>query len=219
MRKAFTLAEVIVAVFLLATVLGLVIGLLFPSMFMFRAEAARGDAQQAAMVLTTKLQRALLNTSLEWVTISTLPVAVAYRETNPDSPYDPASGAAVFQPYFQIIRYDAATKKVFQRPWPPGPPEPTSPSLEQPYDFGHTNMSKLTLADLSTICHSPGTKERTLADHVESLVLTDQDGDPGLLHPPLRIGAICVVENPSQGNRSKERYQLEVSVTPRCQRW
>ena len=63
MRKAFTLAEVIVAVFLLATVLGLVIGLLFPSMFMFRAEAARGDAQQAAMVLTTKLQRALLNTS------------------------------------------------------------------------------------------------------------------------------------------------------------
>lgn len=219
MRKAFTLAEVLVAVFLLATVLGLVVGMLFPSLFMFRAEAARGDAQQAAMILTTKLQRALLNTSLEWVTVSTVPVAVAYREVNPDSPYDPASGAANFQPCFQIIRYDAGNKKVYQRPWPPGPPAPNSASLEQAYDFGHTNMGKLTAADLGTICHSPSSRERTLADHVESLVLSDQDGDLALLNPPLRITATCVVENPSQGNRSKERYELEVSVTPRCQRW
>ena len=219
MKRGFTLAEMLVAVFLLATVLGLVVGVLFPSLFMFRAESARGDAQQAAMVLTTKLQRSLLNTSLEWVTISTLPVAVAYREINPDSPYDPATGAATFQPCFQIIRYDSEKKKVYQKPWPPGPPQPTSASLEQPYDFGHINMSKLSLADLSTICHSPSAQERTLADHVESLVLSDQDGDPLLLNPPLRIVATCVVENPAQGNRSKERYQLEVAVTPRCQRW
>jgi len=80
-------------------------------------------------------------------------------------------------------------------------------------------MSKLSTADLATICHGSSAQERTLADHVESLLLSDQDGDPNLLTPPLRIVATCVVENPAQGNRSKERYQLEVSVTPRCQRW
>lgn len=218
-RRGFNLAELMVALFLLGTVLALVLGLLFPSLFMFRAEAARGDAQQAAMVLTTKLQRALLNTSLEWVTISALPVAVAYREVNSSAPYDPASGAAVFLPQFQIVRYDEGARKVYQRAWPPGPPEPTSPLLQQPYDFGHVNMSKLTAPDLGTICHQPSDKERTLADHVESLVITDQDGAPDLIHPPLKIVATCSVDNFSEGRNKVERYQLEVSVTPRCQRW
>ena len=209
----------LVALFLLGTVLALVLGVLFPSLFMFRSEAARGDAQQAAMVLTTKLQRALLNTSLEWVTISTTPVAVAYREVNPDSPYDPASGAASFLPQFQIIRYEAGAQKVYQRPWPPGPPEPTAPSLQQPYDFSHVNLSKLTIPDLGAICHQVSPQQRTLADHVESLVITDQDASPELLNPPLKIVATCSVDNFSSGRKSTERYQLEVSVTPRCQRW
>lgn len=219
MRRAFTLAEILVVMFLLATVLGLVVGVLFPSLFMFRAESARGDAQQAAMILTTRLQRGLLNTSLEWVTISGMPVAVAYREVDPDNPYDSASGAANFAHLFQIIRYDAGLKKVYQRPWPPGPPDPTSASLEQPYDFNHVNLSKLTPGDLATICHAPSSKERTLADHVESLVITDQDGNPALLNPPLKIIATCSVDNFTEGRNKPERYQMEVSVSPRCQRW
>ncbi|MFN8611241.1 MAG: type II secretion system protein [Vulcanimicrobiota bacterium] len=219
MKRGFSLAELTVAIFLLATVLGLVVGVLFPSLFMFRAESARGDAQQAAMILTTKLQRALLNTSLEWVTVSNLPVAVAYREVDPANPYDAASGAANFQRLFQIIRYDGGLKKVYQRPWPPGPPDPTSPSLEQPYDFNHVNMSKLTPGDLATICHAPSSRERTLADHVESLILTDQDENLTQLSPPLKIVATCTVDNFSEGRKSTERYQLEVSVSPRCQRW
>jgi type II secretory pathway pseudopilin PulG len=219
MRRAFTLAEILVVLFLLSTVLGLVVGVLFPSLFMFRAESARADAQQAAMILTTRLQRALLNTSLEWVSISAVPVAVAYREVDPNNPYDSASAAANFAHLFQIIRYDAGLKKVYQRPWPPGPPDPTSAALEQPYDFNHVNMSKLTAADLATICHSPSSKERTLADHVENLVITDQDANLAQLTPPLKIVATCSVDNFSNGRHKPENYQLEVSVTPRCQRW
>lgn len=219
MKRAFTLPELIVALFLLGTVLALVMGLLFPSLFMFRAEAARGDAQQAAMILTTKLQRALLNTSLEWVTITTSPVAVAYREVNPEAPYDPASGAASFLPNFQIVRYDSGAQKVYQRPWPPGPPEPTASTLQQPYDFSQVNMGKLAAADLGLICHQDYDKQRTLADHVESLIITDQDDAPELLNPPLKIVATCSVDNFSSGRKSTERYQLAISVTPRCQRW
>jgi len=219
MRRGWTLAELIVVLFLFGTVFALVLGVLFPSLYMFKAESARGDAQQAAMILTTKLQRALLNTSLEWVTLTDVPVAVAYREVNPDAPYDPASGTAVWQPKFQIIRFDPGNHKVYQRPWPPGPPDPTSASLQQPYDFAHINMKKLTAGDLGTICHQASSQERTLADHVEELVLTDQDNNLSLIDPPLKIIATCSVENIGQGRKTVEKYQMEVAVTPRCQRW
>lgn len=208
-----------VSVFLLGTVMALVIGLLFPSMFLFKAESARGDAQQAAMLLTTRLQRGLLNSSIEWVTLSATPVAVSFREINPSSPYNPVDGTAQWLPCFQIVRFDAAAHKVFQKAWPPGPPEPNAGTLDQAYDFGHWALPKLTINDLADICNAPAPKERTLADSVESLSITDQDGEPGLLHPPFTIAAVCSVPNHGQGKQTVERYELTVSVTPRCQRW
>ena len=219
MRQGFTLAEVLVSMFLMATVMALMLALLFPSLFMFKAESARSDAQQSAMLLTTKLQRGLLNSSLEWVTISAQPVAIGYREVNSDAPYDPANGTAQWQPCFQIVRFDSTQHKAYQKPWPPGPPDPGAASLDQAYDFTHPALAKLTMADLADICLQPNNQERTLADHVESLVITDQDGDLGTLQPPLKVSATCSVENNGQGRQTVERYQLTISVTPRCQRW
>jgi len=219
LKRAFTLAEVLVSVFLFGTVMAMVLGILFPSLFMFKAESARSDAQQSAMLLTTRLQRALLNSATEWVTLASDPMAVSYREVNPNSPYDPGSGAARWQPSFQIVRYDAARRKVYEKAWPPAPPSTSDSSLQQNYDFSHPTLSKLTIADLVLICQHPYDKERTLADHVESFIVTDQDGDITMLQPPLKISAVCSVANNGQGRQTVERYRLDVSVTPRCQRW
>lgn len=208
-----------VSVFLMGTVMALILGLLFPSLFMFKAESARSDAQQAAMLLTTRLQRGLLNSSIEWVTLSAAPVAVSFREINPDAPYDPVNGTAQWLPCFQIVRFDATAHKVYQKAWPPGPPDPVAGTLDQDYDFAHWALPKLTSNDLADICNAPNPKERTLADHVESLAITDFDGEPTLLQPPFKIAAVCSVENNGQGRQTVERYELTVSVTPRCQRW
>jgi len=219
-RRAFSLAEMIVALFLLGTMMAMALALFFPTLWMFRAESGRNDVQQSVLLLTNRLRTALLNTATEWVSLAPDGSALSVRSLNEQSPFDPVSGAAQFRPEFVVYHYQAARRRVLTRPWPPGPPSPSDTSvLERAYDFASPTLEKLSGVDLLTICSQTSPEERVLAREVELFTVYDQDASAALLTPPIQVRVACKIDNVGAAAGKSERYELTFSVTPRSQRW
>jgi hypothetical protein len=216
-RRGFTLLETLIGLFLFAAVTGLMLALFFPSMWMFHSASGRNDAQQSVLLLVSRVRNSLLNTALEWVTISQNPPAVSLREAREDAPFEPVSGAAQFSGRFLVFRYEEAARKVLWRHWPPGPPAPGA--LSQVYDFASPTLSALRVPDLVAICAATHPEERTIANEVDSFSIRDSGSEPGMLTPPLTIKAVVSYVNPGPGARKTEQFELTALVTPRCQRW
>lgn len=217
MKRAFTLLETLIALFLFGVVSALMLALFFPSMWMFQAASARNDAQQTVLLLVTRVRDGLLNTSLDTVTLSSDPPAVSFRAPREESPFDPVSGTPQFASHYSVARYDPNVDKVYWRSWPPEPPAATA--LSRSYDFSQALVPALERADLALICAHPNSEERVLGDHVDVFSVSDSDADPAVLTPPLQIVVGCSLTNPGPGTRKEERYDMTVQVTPRCQRW
>lgn len=216
-RRAFTLLEALIALFLFSAVTGLMLALFFPSMWMFHSASGRNDAQQSVLLLVSKVRNSLLNTALEWVTVAPNPPALSLREAREDAPFEPVSGAAQFSNRFLVFRYDAAGRKVLWRHWPPGPP--AAGALSQAYDFASPTLSALQVPDLVAICAAPYPEERVLANEVDHFGVEDAGSEAGMLTPPLTVKAVVSYVNPGPGARKTEQFELTALVTPRCQRW
>lgn len=219
-RRAFSLAEIIISLFLLSTMLAMALGLFFPTIWMFRAESGRNDVQQGVLLLTHRLRSALLNTSTEWVSLAADGSALGLRGLNEQSPFEAVSGSAQFRPEFVVFHYDPSRRKVLTRPWPPGPPSPTDLSaLERAYDFSSPTLERLSPADLLKVCSLTSPEERVLAREVELFSVYDQDSSVALITPPIRVRVACKIDNVGAATGRSERYELTLSVTPRSQRW
>ena len=213
-----TLAEVLMACFLLGTVTALMLGLFFPTAWMFQAESGRNDVQQTVILLVHRLRSALLNTALEWVTLVPDGSVVSMRELDDGVPFEPISGSPQFRGRFLIFAYEPGAQRVATRFWPPQPPAPGS--LGRSYNFSAPDLQPLTPADALLIAAAPsGGERRILAHNVVEFSVYDQDPASPLLTPPIQVKVRCQVTNPGPGKRKQEEYELNVAITPRCQRW
>lgn len=216
--KGFTLAEVLMACFLLGTVSALMLGLFFPTAWMFQAESGRNDVQQSVMLVAHRLRSALLNTAAEWVTLVPDGSTVSMREINDQSPFEPISGSPQFRQRFLLFGYEAAARRVTTRFWPPAPP--VAGDMEKTYDFSSPQLGPLTPSDALEIMATPSEGEwKVVAHHVVEFSVYDQDPASPLLTPPIQVKVRCQLTNPGPDKRKQEEFELNLAVTPRCQRW
>lgn len=222
----FTLAEVLVVGFIGLVVLGLMMQLLLPSVWMFRVESARSEAQQACLLVANRLQQSLLNSSVESIYVGADPVSISFQEVaETGQPFDVVSGAPVLAPYFRVIWYDAPTRRVLMKVWPPEPP--ASAAMTTPFDFAAPSAKPQRIlygADQQAIINGPSNgREQVMARNVERLYLTDYgndaDNDMNLLTPPLEMTIECSVDTSMQGTKTKEVYTTTIKVVPRTVRW
>lgn len=217
MRRGFTLPEILVVMFLSLTVLTMLAGLLVPSVWMWRVESARGDAQQAVMMVTTRLQRMLLNSQVETVTIAQDKKAISFQEiVESGVPFDATTGMPIMQNRFRVFFLDAK-KRVVMKTW--GPSE--GPPVLSGYDFTDTakHPQRLSLPDLEQIRATPNGKEQVIARNVSVFNVTDADDDLTLLDPPIRCIVECAVDTSQQGAVTNQTCRMQVSVNPRSLRW
>lgn len=226
-RGGFTLAEILVVAFLGAIVLFLLGQLLVPSAILFRMQTAKADVHQGALVFTYWVDRHLSNSALETVTIVPWPKpvdplvasspAISFREISESDPYDGVTGVAKMLPEFRILWFDEPNHRVVIKRWPPDPPTLT-------FDFTTPGaIPCLSPEDLAQICNGENGSERVLVKNVESLVITDDDGDLTQLTPPLRLTITCAEtgrdQRAVQDEKATERFTMTARVTPRNVRW
>jgi hypothetical protein len=211
-RRGFTLSEILVVAFLSVVVLGLMIQLLVPSIMLFRVESAATEAQQAAFIVVGRVSKALMNTQLNTVTLlydvtADNPVAVSYQEVAPADPIS-TEGRPKFLPRFSLYYWNRPTGRIVY--------EETPDSPMPGHDWSDPQVpQRLSLTELRAYCTVPNGEERVVARNVVSFVVTDQDGDVALVHPPLVIEVTCQVEAPRGGDMKYETFVMKTQITPR----
>lgn len=210
-RRGLTLAELLMAMFLLATVTSMMMMLLFPSLWMWRAEQAHSEVQQGVLVACSRLQQMLLNCQLESLTVSTAPAGIALQEVVSDSAgFDAVSGNPILESQVQVVYYDSGSRKVIQKTWK------DTPALAG-ISFTSTpcHLVRLSPAHIAQVSSS-GLQPRTMATNVEVFEISDQDKDLTVINPPLTIRVRCqltLLQSPKQ-----EAFEMTVAVTPRSLR-
>ncbi|HXE71639.1 MAG TPA: hypothetical protein VNO81_03180 [Candidatus Nitrosotenuis sp.] len=201
--------------FLGAVVLFLVAQLLVPSLLLFRLEAGRNEVQQAALTFMHRLQKEMLNTDLATVSLGEEPPSLAFQEMDEADPYDVGTGRPKFSPWFVLYYYDSQQQAVVWKRWPPEPPARGSYTFEDP-----TLPQALGAGYLSAVCSQSNGTERVLVRGVSSLEISDMDGDPSILHPPLAFTIICRVDVSGGGGEKREEvYTLTSRLLPRNVGW
>ena len=218
MKRAFSLPEVLVVMFLSGTVLSMIAALLLPSLWMWRVESARGEAQQGVMMVTSRLHRMLMNSQLETVTIAPDHAAIGFQEiVENGAPFDATTGMPIMQDRFRVFFLDAAQKRVVTKTWGPTQPPPNLAG----YDFSKTatNPQRLSVADLQQICATQNGTEQVLARNVSIFNVTDSDGNPQILDPPISCHVECKIETSQQGTIDSQTCRMDMSANPRNMRW
>lgn len=226
-RRGFSLAEMLTVALLAGVVLFLLAQLLVPSAVLFHMQTAKADVHQGQLVFSYWVNRHLANTLLETVTVTPWPkasvatvggpAAIAFREVNEDAPYDVTSGVPNLHERFRILYLDELEHRVVVREWPPTPP-----NLSFDFDLS-SHQRALSAEQLSQICAASSETDRVLVRNVESLSITDDDGDLTFFTPPLSLTLTCAEQGRDQraviDEKATERVTIAVRVTPRNVRW
>lgn len=211
--------------FIALVVMGLCMELLLPSVWMFRVESARSDAQQASLLLVSRLKNELLNTVMDSVYVGDAPVAVSFQPVVTSSqPFDTASGSALLADRWRIYHYDTKSRRVLARFWPPDPPATVTLLGTYPFATSNQPVRLLYQQDLNTIVkHAPNRSEQVMARNVEALYITDygndDDNNLNLLTPPIEISLTCSVDTSMRGAITKESFTASTKVIPRGVRY
>lgn len=214
-NRGFTIAELLVVGFLSGVVLFLIAQLLIPSLLLFRLESARTEVQQSTLLLVQRLQRQLMNAAVESVTLVSDPPAIAFQEVPEQDSFDVSTGRPRMSNHYVVYWYDARTRRVLSKQWPPAPPDIPDYDFSEPFEprplkEGHVK---------ALLLQTNGT-ERVVAREVESLILTDDDGDADLLHPPLVVTVTCTADASGGGGpERKETYTMTTRILCRNGRW
>lgn len=209
--RGFTLPELLVVGFLGGVVLFLIAQLLVPSLLLFRLESARTEVQQSTLILVQRLQRQLMNAPLESVTLVAEPPAVAFQEIPEQDAFDVSTGRPRMSSHYVLYWYDAKSRRVWSKQWPPQPPAIPDYDFSEPFEplplkEGHVK---------AILLQTNGT-ERVVAREVDSVQFTDDDGDPEIMHPPLVVTVTCSAETSSD---RKETYTMTTRILCRNGRW
>lgn len=214
-RAGFTLAELLVVAFLSGVVLFLIAQLLVPSLLLFRLESARTEVQQTTLMVVQRLQRQLMNAALESVTVISEPPAVAFQEVPEQDSFEVSSGRPRMSNYYVLYWYDAKTRRVLSKQWPPKPPDIPGYDFAEPFE-----PRPLPEGHLKAILLQSNGTERVVAREVDSFVVTDDDGDPEPMHPPLVVTLTCSADASGGGGAErKETYSMTTRILCRNGRW
>lgn len=206
-RRGFTLPEVLTVALLMGIVLFLLGALFYPTAKLFRTQDAASETQQGVLLFVQRVEEGLLNTQLETVTVGLNVPCISWQQPNPENPYSAADGTPIMAPRFTILTYDAPTGRVLTREYDVA--ASTDPKKPQ----------RLAVDVLETQAGVRDGKERVLCRNVSGLEITDQDGDPVLLDPPLRLTVECAIDTSMQGAITEERFTMTTRVSPRSSRW
>ena len=211
-RRGLSLAEVLMGIFLMATVMSLMMLLLFPSLWMWRSEQAHSEVQQGVLVAVSRLQQMLLNCEFESLTVVGSPPALAFQEVvGEGTGFDAVSGNPILETQAQVVYRDAATRRIIHKTWSKAPPALNG------IDFNATSSHLIRLGPghIAQVVAS-SLNPRVLAANVEIFELSDDDKDLTILNPPIHARIRCQLTM-EQSNK-QEGFEMTLSVTPRSLR-
>ncbi|MBX3167979.1 MAG: hypothetical protein KF760_11230 [Candidatus Eremiobacteraeota bacterium] len=224
MRRAFTLVEVVVAAGLSLLMLGLLAELFLPSLWLYQKEQATSEVHQSALLVRQKLERELVNTCLETMTIYQDGEDWLLSWAAVDD-YDPVTRGPL---YDQRGEFSLACYRAQQRKLLLGRGKHTGVPLTT-FANNSSSAPRLSIKQLHDIFEQSGggsltTPLRVLARNIVEFSVTDQSGDADFSNffPPLRFHVVAqsaVPASSSTGQQPQQRAELECTLTPRVRRW
>ncbi|MCA9791261.1 MAG: hypothetical protein KC910_05680 [Candidatus Eremiobacteraeota bacterium] len=171
-RRAFSLAEVLVAVGLALLLLTLLVGVLLPSLGAFRRTSSRVDMQQTALVSMRRIRHDLERStpaSVQVYASGGVCVLLIHRLKGLD-----ASGAREWEPKVVIYHFNPASARLVRELWPNSGTASTS------------EPQHLEDATLAALASSVNPNQRVVAVGVDSFEV--EAGNPLKLHLAMRRG-------------------------------
>lgn len=200
--QGVTLLEVTIAAGLFLLITAMMISLLVPSFALFRKQGGQADAYRACLQAVGRFRLEMLNTQLESLTLTPDGQAIAWQETQLDPPFSGTSGEPMMSDVFSALHYRDGRVLLTR-----GEPTGAGPS---------TIPTQLSLDEVAALRDRPS---RTLAHDVTAFQVSDSDADPALLSPPLRMSLTCTVDTRGRASQDQESFSMNVTITPRSQRW
>lgn len=195
--------EVMITGGLFLLITAMMISLLLPSFALFRKQGGQSDAYRACLQTVERFRKEMLNTQLECVTLTTDGRAIAWQESQADPPFSGTTGEPMMSDVFSALYY-RDQRVVLTRSEPTGAGPSTLPK-------------QLSLAEVAALQALP--PGRTLAHNITAFMVADNDADPDLVTPPLRLSLTCTVDTKGKASNDEESFSMNVSITPRGQRW
>lgn len=205
--RGFTLPEILIASGLLLLMLVMMVGLLVSSFALFRRQSGKSETYRGCRLLVDSFKKGLMNSQLETVTISSDGHAISWQRGEPDPPFSATSGEAIMSQDFSVLHWLSAEGRVVHERFQSSAPA----SSVIPF--------RLDPSTLSNVRTQSSASERTVVRDVTELSITDDDGDPLLLHPPLLLTVTCQVGTKGTATHDYEDFSMAASVTPRSRRW
>lgn len=201
-QSGVSLVEVMIAGGLLLLVTAMMIALLLPSFSLFRKQGGQSDAYRACLQTIEKFRLEMLNTQLECLTITPDLQAIAWQETLADPPFSVTSGEPLMNDIFTVLHY-RDRRVLITRSEPSGTGTSTIPSR----------------LSLDKVMELRARQTRVLARDITAFEVRDNDPDSPLTTPPIRMSLTCTINTKGRASNDEESFKMNVTVTPRSQRW
>lgn len=201
-QRGVTLIEVMIAFGLLMIVMVMMIALLLPAFSLFRKQGGQSDAYRACLQTVERFRWEMLNTQLESITLSPDQEAIAWQEAQRDPPFSGTSGEPLMSDVFTVLHY--RDKRILLTQSEPSGVDPS------------TIPSRLTLDEVGAL---RARSTRTLARDITAFEVSDNDPSSPLTTPPIRMSLTCTIDTKGRASNDEESFQMNVTVTPRSQRW
>jgi prepilin-type N-terminal cleavage/methylation domain-containing protein len=210
-RAGFSLIEMLVVMFLMGTIGALIMGLFFPSIWMWKSQQAYSDVQQACMIATTRLEQRLLNCQMESLVVLSNGHTLCFQQvvTNGGG-FDVAQGNPVLESRINIVYLDSQNRQIREKVWS-GQPVLTG------VDFTAlpNHLVRLNPTQISQLIGNSALRSEALAHFIESFEISDSDGDTTLLTLPLVVKVRCKLTEAQSTKR--EEHEMVFKISPRSQ--
>lgn len=201
----------LVVMFLMGTIGALIMGLFFPSIWMWKSQQAYSDVQQACMIATTRLEQRLVNCQMESLVLLPDGHSLSFQQvaTNGGG-FDVARGNPVLQSQVNIVYLDSTSRQIREKIWASQPPLAGVDFLAIP-----NHLVRLTPVQIQGLINENALRSDALAHFIESFEISDSDGDISLLTLPLVVKVKCKLTDAQSTKR--EEHEMQFKISPRSQ--
>ncbi len=200
--QGVTLTEVLIAFGLFLLVSAMMIALLLPAFSLFRRQGGQSDAYRTCLQSVERFRLVMLYSLLESISIAPDHEAIAWQESQGEPPFSGTTGDPLMSDVFTVLHY-RDQQILMTRTEPSGAGPSTIPS-------------RLGLDALPAL---RARQTRTLARDITAFQVHDDDPSSPLITPPLRMSLTCTIDTKGRETNDVESFQMNVTVTPRSQRW
>jgi hypothetical protein len=201
----------LVVMFLMGTIGALIMGLFFPSIWMWKSQQAYSDVQQACMIATTRLEQRLLNCQMESLVLLPDGHTVSFQQVvSNGGGFDVARGNPVLQSRVNIVYLDRINRQIREKIWAGQPPVTGVDFLALP-----NHLVRLTSAQIQALVSDNSLRSDPLAHFIESFEISDSDGDISLITLPLVVKVKCKLTDAQSTKR--EEHEMHFKISPRSQ--